>query len=76
MKNIYNFFCLFALGFFTQNLSANSNSLSEAKELMQNSGSGFLENKGQMTDMNNNPVPFVLFKTEAPGMNMFILPHI
>ena len=32
----------------------------------------FLENKGQMTDMDGNPVPFVLFKAEAPGMNMYI----
>ncbi|MFN7913171.1 MAG: SBBP repeat-containing protein, partial [Bacteroidota bacterium] len=32
----------------------------------------FLENKGQMMDMNNKPVPFVLFKAEAPGMNVYI----
>ena len=32
----------------------------------------FLENKGQMTDMDGKPVPFVLFKAEALGMNMYI----
>lgn len=32
----------------------------------------FVENKGQMTNMNGNPVPFVLFKAEAPGMNFYI----
>ena len=71
MRNINNsFFLLFALGFFIQNLSANTASLHEAGALMENSGQGFLENKGQMTDMNHNLVPFVLFKTEAPGVNM------
>ncbi|MDZ4664270.1 MAG: gliding motility-associated C-terminal domain-containing protein [Bacteroidota bacterium] len=32
----------------------------------------FTENKGQMVDMNGTPVPFVLFKAESPGLNMFI----
>ena len=32
----------------------------------------FLENKGQMTDMNHKPVPQVLFKAEANGMNLYI----
>jgi len=32
----------------------------------------FLENKGQMMDMDGNPVPFVLFKAEGPGVNLFI----
>ena len=32
----------------------------------------FLENKGQMTDMEGKPVPFVLFKAEAPCMNMYV----
>jgi hypothetical protein len=33
---------------------------------------GFLENQGQMMDMEGNPVPFVLFKAEAPGVNLWI----
>jgi hypothetical protein len=32
----------------------------------------FLENKGQMMDVNNKPVPFVLFKAEAQGVNVYI----
>ena len=34
--------------------------------------SGFLENKGQMMDMDGKPVNFVLFKAEAPGINLWI----
>jgi gliding motility-associated-like protein len=33
---------------------------------------GFIENVGQMKDMDGNPVPFVFFKAEAPGMNIYI----
>lgn len=36
------------------------------------SESGFVENLGQMKDMNGNLVPFVLFKSEAPGLNFWI----
>jgi hypothetical protein len=32
----------------------------------------FTENKGQMRDVNHKPVPFVLFRAEAPGMNVYI----
>ena len=32
----------------------------------------FLENKGQMMDVNNKPVPFVFFKAEAQGVNVYI----
>jgi gliding motility-associated-like protein len=32
----------------------------------------FIENKGQILDVNARPVPFVLFKAEAPGMNLYI----
>ncbi|MFO0453046.1 MAG: SBBP repeat-containing protein, partial [Pseudomonadota bacterium] len=32
----------------------------------------FVENKGQMVDMKFRPVPFVLFKAEAPGMSVYI----
>ena len=32
----------------------------------------FIENKGQIVDVNSRPVPFVLFKAEAPGMNLYI----
>src|SRR5258705_5823805 len=32
----------------------------------------FFENKGQMTDENNNPVPSVLIKASDPCMNVFV----
>ena len=45
-----------------------------ARELMANTKQNvsFLENKGQMMDTEGKPVPFVLFKAEAPGMNVYI----
>jgi hypothetical protein len=33
---------------------------------------GFLENCGQMTDMDGKPVPFVLMRTEAPGLIVWL----
>jgi hypothetical protein len=32
----------------------------------------FLENKGQIRDMANKPAPYVLFKAEAPGVNLYM----
>ena len=32
----------------------------------------FMENKGQMINTNYEPVPFVLFKAEAPGINLYV----
>jgi len=33
---------------------------------------GFQENKGQMADENGSPVPFVLFKAEAPNLTIWV----
>jgi hypothetical protein len=44
----------------------------KAKGYLQAQPVKFLENKGQMMDVNSKPVPFVLFKAEAPGMNVYI----
>ncbi len=44
----------------------------QATEWMQERTFLFTENRGQMVDMKNNPVPFVLFKAEAPGINMYV----
>lgn len=45
----------------------------QASEWLYKQGNhGFLENKGQMTDIEGNPVPFVLFKAEAPGLNLWL----
>ena len=44
----------------------------EARQWMRAQSVKFLENKGQMTDMKGDPVPFVLFKVESPGVDVFI----
>ncbi|MCS7029887.1 MAG: hypothetical protein NZ519_14115, partial [Bacteroidia bacterium] len=45
----------------------------QAKEwLSKKNESGFLENRGQMMDIKGNPVSFVLFKAEAPNLNLWI----
>ncbi|MBL7893020.1 MAG: SBBP repeat-containing protein [Bacteroidia bacterium] len=44
----------------------------KAQKWVQNQSVQFLENKGQIKDMDNIPVPYVLFKAEAPGMNMYV----
>lgn len=49
-----------------------SESQSNMQRLFSNSATCFIENKGQMKDANNNPVPNVLFKAEAPNMNVYI----
>ena len=43
-----------------------------AKQWMDTQPVRFLENKGQMKNTNHEPVPFVLFKAEAPGMNLYV----
>ncbi|MBI2270019.1 MAG: SBBP repeat-containing protein [Bacteroidetes bacterium] len=42
------------------------------KSHISNSSTGFIENNGQMTDMDGKPVSSVLFKSESPGVNLFI----
>ncbi|MBI2271144.1 MAG: gliding motility-associated C-terminal domain-containing protein [Bacteroidetes bacterium] len=32
----------------------------------------FLENKGQMTNESGNPIPFVLFKAQMPGLDIYL----
>jgi len=44
----------------------------QASQWMRAQPVTFLENKGQMTDMEGNPVPYVLFKAEAKGMDMYV----
>ncbi|MBI2269834.1 MAG: SBBP repeat-containing protein, partial [Bacteroidetes bacterium] len=73
--NIYSLFSLTRAGY---ELSGNNNSKSDPKlkaqtqQWMQSQPVQFIENKGQMMDMEGKPEPFVLFKIEAPGMNMYI----
>ena len=42
------------------------------KDYLKSKPVRFIENKGQIMDVNSRPVPFVLFKAEAPGMNLYI----
>ncbi|MBI2279656.1 MAG: hypothetical protein HYU68_03065, partial [Bacteroidetes bacterium] len=45
----------------------------KAKEWLEKKNeNNFLENQGQMMDMKGNPIPFVLFKAGAPGLNLWI----
>ena len=58
-----------ASGFATD---SNNTSLNTTREWIQARPVRFTENKGQITDMDGKLVPFVLFKAEAPGINMYI----
>jgi len=48
----------------------------ENKQLLENYFNNrtirFIENKGQLTNTEHKPVPFVLFKAQAPGMSVYI----
>ena len=46
--------------------------LKQAATWMKQQPVQFLENEGKMVDMAGKPVPFVFFKAEASGMNMYI----
>jgi gliding motility-associated-like protein len=46
--------------------------VAQAKQYVKSRPVEFLENKGQMTDMNHQPVPFVFYKAEASGMDFYI----
>jgi gliding motility-associated-like protein len=55
------------------NLNSKETALAKAKDWISTSSEkGFIENKGQMSDNNGKPIPFVLFKTEAPNVNIWI----
>ena len=56
------------------NNAKNISPLAEAKASheVQSKKVRFQENKGQMVDMAGTPVPYVLFKTQAPGLDMYI----
>ncbi len=71
MKIIYKFLILIILTWQTT-YSTSLSFASEKKSAASNSGIGFLENKGQMTDMHGEIVPFVLFKTSAPGLDVYV----
>ena len=43
-----------------------------AGQLKESQSVRFIENKGQLSDINHYPVPFVLFKTSSPGIDVYI----
>jgi len=54
---------------------ASHNAETQSNAIVQssiNSYTGFEENLGQITDMENNPVPSVLFRINLPGYNIFL----
>ncbi|MDO8999852.1 MAG: gliding motility-associated C-terminal domain-containing protein [Bacteroidota bacterium] len=44
----------------------------KAQQWMQNQPVQFLENKGQIADVNGQPVSYVLFEATTPGMNLYV----
>lgn len=63
-------FTLFSI-VLTATLNADGNK-EQYSQWMQIQPVKFLENKGQMADMNGKPVPFVLFKAQARGLDMYV----
>lgn len=75
MKKLLLFPAILNVMLISQRIEAgNTNSTADKEALwLQAQGQrGFLENKGQMADMEGKPVPFVLFQAEAPGLNLWI----
>ena len=66
MKLFFSFVMI--LSVFSMCFAQNSNEL----WLKAQGNLGFLENKGQMRDLNDQPVPHVLFKAEAAELNLWI----
>lgn len=69
MKNI-SFFLL--VTFCGCHLLFGSSNISTSYESSYKGWSLFLENKGQMKDMSGKPVPFVLSRSSAKGLDMYI----
>ena len=77
MKNLLFLTSLFTLftniiAFCNDNKEIGSVLKNEVKEWVKKKPVLFLENRGQMISSDGKAVPFVLFKAEAPGVNMYI----
>ncbi|MBI2272096.1 MAG: hypothetical protein HYU69_17285, partial [Bacteroidetes bacterium] len=70
-NHMRSFLLIFCSMVFTGTFSAKGDE-KQVRQWMQGRPVKFLENQGQMVDMNGKPVPFVLFKAEAPGLDMYI----
>ncbi|PIQ15630.1 MAG: hypothetical protein COW67_07360, partial [Flavobacteriales bacterium CG18_big_fil_WC_8_21_14_2_50_32_9] len=69
-KHFTNFLLLTVL---TLSCVAQEPTLAQAEKWLSTANEkGFLENKGQMMDNEGKPVPQVLFKTEAPDLNIWV----
>ncbi|MBI2271840.1 MAG: hypothetical protein HYU69_15975, partial [Bacteroidetes bacterium] len=76
MKSIQSF-CIIGILLISSHMFAGEHSdpdqKAKAEELMaRQKPLGFQENKGQMTDMEGNPVPNVLYKVSSPGLDIFV----
>ena len=63
--------CLVSLSVYS-GINSEKEKRSKAGQYMANQPVYFLENKGQMSDEKGDPLPFVLFKLNAPGLNAFV----
>lgn len=77
MKNVYFLIVVLHITYITfanGNKALDSELQAKAEKCMakQQSSIGFLENKGQMVDMNGRPIPFVLFRLETPDMDIYV----
>src|ERR1043165_8864350 len=43
-----------------------------AETFLKNKPVRFLENRGQLSDMAGNPVPFILYKASANGIDLYV----
>jgi hypothetical protein len=70
----YLFLFLFfhSLVFFSTNTKSPAQPSPDPQAWMKQQPVEFLENKGQLRDMNGNPAPYLLFKAEAPGLDLYI----
>ncbi|NOQ70356.1 MAG: hypothetical protein GQ574_00015 [Crocinitomix sp.] len=72
MKYITALFLLFTLIIFSSCSYAQDSELERIQSADRSSKIGFQENKGQFEDINHAPVPYVLFKLESAGLNVWI----
>jgi hypothetical protein len=78
MKKQRFLFCLFSFAllcmaaFSQSNAKLNRTIKAQAQQSMKNQPIGFIENKGQMAGVDGKPVPSVLFRTSAPGTEMYV----
>lgn len=68
----YLLYSVFAFLSFSAFASSNSSFENQARKWVHQKPVRFIENKGQLRDTENKPVPFVLFKVASSGMNIYV----